>query len=109
MGYVLQRGGQCMQPATWAIDQAFAQITAVTDSTVQIVFRKAGTVKLYGYIVTPCEVISDSLLITVFDNPAAVTLGPDVPLCDTVHQWRMPIQVSLPTYGRMAQLMSACA
>ncbi len=87
MSYVLQRSGQCIQPATWAIDQAFAQITAVTDSTVQIVFRKAGTVKLYSYMATTCEVLSDSLLITVFDNPAAVTLGPDVPLCDTVHQW----------------------
>jgi gliding motility-associated-like protein len=87
LSYLLQRSGQCIQPATWAIDPAFAQITAATNTSVSIVFKKAGKVKLYGYITTPCEVLSDSLLITVFDNPVAVTLGPDVPLCDTVHQW----------------------
>jgi len=87
MTYLLQRTGHCLQPATWAIDPAYAQVTAATDSSVRVVFKKAGKVKLYGYIATPCEVVSDSLLITIFDNPTAVTLGPDLPLCDTAHQW----------------------
>ncbi|AXY72790.1 gliding motility-associated C-terminal domain-containing protein [Paraflavitalea soli] len=85
--YLLQRNGQCVQPVTWTIDPAFAQITAATDSSVRIVFKKAGKVKLYAHILTPCEIVSDSLLITVFDNPAAVTLGPDIYLCDTTHHW----------------------
>jgi gliding motility-associated-like protein len=71
----------CGLPVQWRIDNAFAQVIASGDSTVRIQFKKAGTVKLYGQMITPCKTIEDSLLITIFSSPGSINLGPDIQLC----------------------------
>lgn len=86
--YLLQRSGDCALPATWTIDPAFAQITATTDSTISILFKKTGTVTLYAHIVASCQLLKDSIPVTIFDPSPSLDLGPDLQLC-AISTWAL--------------------
>ncbi|HYF30625.1 MAG TPA: M43 family zinc metalloprotease [Chitinophagaceae bacterium] len=80
--YTTLRDSTCTQPVQWSIDTSFAKIIAATDSTIDLRFKKTGSVYLYGTITTACAIIKDSILVSIFNSPDAVNLGPDRQLCE---------------------------
>ena len=80
--YKAVRNTNCNAAIMWNLDTAFAKILSSTDSTVTIKFRKEGITKLISSIENPCETISDSLSIHIFNSPGVVNLGSDIPLCE---------------------------
>lgn len=64
-----------------SIDTAFAAISAITDTTVQIRFKKAGTTWIKGKLNAGCKQFSDSLQLQLSNAPATLDLGGDKTLC----------------------------
>ncbi|WP_162915500.1 M43 family zinc metalloprotease [Paraflavitalea soli] len=79
--YTAHRNANCTAPITWTVDPAYADIIATTDATIELRFKKAGSVMLYAEIPNDCRIIKDSLKIYLFASPTAVDLGPDRQLC----------------------------
>ncbi|OQP60693.1 hypothetical protein A3860_32355 [Niastella vici] len=79
--YAVQRSPGCNRPATWIADTAIIKITETTDSTVRLLFRKAGTAKLFARMISACKILEDSVTITAFESPGLVDLGPDIGIC----------------------------
>ena len=75
------RDSTCATAVQWSIDTAYGKIISYTDTTIDITFKRTGTVYLYGTIITPCSIIRDSILVSIFDFPDTVNLGPDRQLC----------------------------
>ena len=75
------RENGCTWPVQWTIDTAFAKTITVTDSTISILFKKTGTVTIYGELTTACKTIKDSINIYIANLQRPVNLGPDRQLC----------------------------
>jgi|GEM_PF-787489 len=80
VSYKAVRDSGCVTPVQWTIDNAYADIVAQTDSTVQLQFRQAGSVYLYGQILKTCGILKDSMLIHAFQT-TPVDLGAPAPFC----------------------------
>ena len=71
----------CTLTMRWHFSSAYVNTFLDHDSTIQIQFKKTGTVYLYGELFTPCQTIKDSILITILPAPDSIHLGPDIQLC----------------------------
>lgn len=79
--YTARRNAHCAGRVTWTIDPTYIIPIATTDSTIELRFRKAGTIPLYAEIFNDCRIIRDSIKVRVFESPTSVNLGPDRQLC----------------------------
>jgi gliding motility-associated-like protein len=79
--YSIQRNTGCSQPVIWTVDTTIVKITGITDSTIQLLFRKAGVTKLSVKLISACKVLEDSVTITGLESHGAIDLGPDIGIC----------------------------
>jgi len=80
VSYKAIRDSGCVTPVQWTIDNAYTDIFAQTDSTVQLQFKQSGAVFLYGQILNTCGVLKDSMLIHAFQT-TPVDLGAPASFC----------------------------
>lgn len=81
--YSAGRNAACVSSVLWQIDTSMASIVSYTDTTVRLLFKKAGNVTLTGSIFTACKVLQDSITITINDSRKTLELGPDIQLCNS--------------------------
>lgn len=79
--YIAKRNKECVSSVQWQTDTSFVNIISSTDSSIKIVFKKAGQVKIYARIITACLVLQDSMDVFIADNNHGIDLGPDIQLC----------------------------
>jgi gliding motility-associated-like protein len=80
--YSAGRNAACVSSVLWQIDTSMASIVSYTDTTVRLLFKKAGKVSLMASIFTACKVLQDSIMITTNDSRKTLDLGPDIQLCN---------------------------
>jgi gliding motility-associated-like protein len=80
--YTVQRSAGCNAPIFFTTTPITGfQIINTTDTTIKIKFLQTGQVMIRAKIETPCAILEDSLLVTVFNSPDSLNLGPDISLC----------------------------
>lgn len=79
--YAVQRNTGCSLPVTWEVDTAIVSIIETTDSTIRLLFKQAGTVKLYASLISACKIMEDSIELVGMESPGVIDLGPDVGIC----------------------------
>ena len=73
---------QCGAEVNWFIDTAVLQsFQVVDDTTIVLKFDQAWQGWLYARMQTSCGEFSDSVLITIYDSPGPVNIGPDTSIC----------------------------
>lgn len=78
--YKVNRTGDCSGPVRF-LNTGNAITSIVSDTSVELVFPRAGTYRLSANLDAACRTLQDSITITVSDGAAKVTLGTDTTLC----------------------------
>jgi gliding motility-associated-like protein len=76
-----RRDSTCTGRVRWAVDTAFVKVVSQTDSTIKVIFKRAGSVKLVASMIMPCDTLRDSITITIMQPKDSLNLGPDKLLC----------------------------
>src|SRR5262249_18716349 len=71
----------CSLPVQWQADPSRVTLLSTTDSTVKLLVKDKGAIKLYATMAIRCKVVTDSIVIHAFASPAGVDLGGDLALC----------------------------
>jgi gliding motility-associated-like protein len=79
--YNATRNKECVSSVEWQTDTSLVNIISRTDSSIKVVFKKKGEVKIYARIITACLVLQDSMNVFIADNNNGIDLGPDIQLC----------------------------
>lgn len=79
--YSVKRDATCTGRIKFAIDTAYAKIVSQTDSTIKIIFKRSGSVKLVASMTLPCDTLRDSIDIKIMQPKDLLNLGPDKLLC----------------------------
>jgi gliding motility-associated-like protein len=79
--YNIIKSRGCTAAALWQIDTAMVKITATTDTSLKVIFRKAGITNINASMNSGCTVISKSFPVTVMAGPGTLDLGPDKVIC----------------------------
>jgi gliding motility-associated-like protein len=82
--FTFYKNKECFKKPIWKIDtSAVSQIIQMNDSTITIRFKKSWTGYLYAKTEN-CAILSDSILISVYDNPLSTNLGKDTTFCSPI-------------------------
>jgi gliding motility-associated-like protein len=76
-----KRDSTCSGSVRWAVDTAFVKVVSQTDSTIRVIFKRSGSVKLLASMIMPCDTLSDSITVTIMQPKDSMSLGPDRLLC----------------------------
>ncbi|MEO6584167.1 MAG: T9SS type B sorting domain-containing protein, partial [Ferruginibacter sp.] len=79
--YNITRNIGCTSTAAWQADTAFVKIVAKTDTSLKVIFRKAGNTNIVASISSGCTVITKSFPVVSVISPATLNLGPDKAMC----------------------------
>jgi len=79
--YTIKRSTGCTSPAIWEVDTTLLKIIAKTDTSLQVIFRKAGNTNIVARINSGCSVITKSLPVVSMISPHSLSLGPDKAIC----------------------------
>lgn len=79
--YTIKRNTGCTSPAIWEVDTVLLKIIAKTDTSLQVIFRKAGNTNIVARINSGCSVITKSLPVVSMISPHLLSLGPDRAIC----------------------------
>ncbi len=71
----------CSLLPKWIADTSFVQIVSQSSSSVEIRFKKAGVTWIKSTVQAGCQLLTDSLLVTIHDSPQFLGLGADTILC----------------------------
>jgi gliding motility-associated-like protein len=76
-----KRDSTCTGKVRWAVDTAYVKIVSQTDSTIKVIFKRSGSVKLVASMIMPCDTLRDSITIAIMQPKDSLNLGPDKLLC----------------------------
>lgn len=79
--YYIKKSKACNYTASWQIDPAFGSITIVNDTTIKLKPLAEGHTILYATLTTSCNVLKDSIALSIFNSIKIINLGPDIQLC----------------------------
>jgi gliding motility-associated-like protein len=84
INYNIKRNMGCTSPAVWEADTSFMKIITKTDTSLQVMFRKAGNTNIVARISSGCSVITKSFPVVSMISPDILNLGPDKALCGNI-------------------------
>ncbi len=84
--YFITRSPDCKTATQFSLDEGTskASIVGFTDTSVNVVFVRAGVLKLYASLARSCDYLKDSLTIQAFNSPRSLYLGGYKTICPNV-------------------------
>jgi gliding motility-associated-like protein len=79
--YTGRRTAGCVMAVHWKYDASFVSYANETDTSLSVVFAKNGKFELIGNLSTACNLLADTMEITVAGSPVTIDLGADASLC----------------------------
>ncbi len=77
----LSKNRECIAITEWDYDSSLVRIIKLNDTSLALVGKKQGVIKVRARSAVGCQILQDSILLNIFASPPTLNLGSDVELC----------------------------